>query len=105
MQRTRSEIPKLLSDLSEARDRLDQALKRGALQRQLVAESCRVLSETLKAIKEKHHIPKEGPLGGTDLLSDQRAHATRDRGASADSGRPLYDGNRSPPEHHIQDGD
>jgi DNA-binding NarL/FixJ family response regulator len=49
---SRSErIPKLLSDLREARNRLDQALKDGALQRQLVADSCRVLRETLKAVR------------------------------------------------------
>jgi DNA-binding NarL/FixJ family response regulator len=49
---SRSErIPKLLSDLREARNRLDQALKDGALQRQLVADSCRVLKETLKAVR------------------------------------------------------
>ena len=60
MQRSRKKIPKLLSDLSEARDRLDQALKDSALQRQLVAESCRVLSETLQAVQEGRHI-RRGP--------------------------------------------
>jgi DNA-binding NarL/FixJ family response regulator len=44
-------IPKLLSDLRETRSRLDQALKDGALQRQLVADSCRVLRQTLKAVR------------------------------------------------------
>ncbi len=57
----RREIGRLLNDLSEARDRLDHALKDGALQRQLVAESCRVLKETLQAVQEGRHIARNGP--------------------------------------------
>src|SRR6266567_6863099 len=65
MQRRRKEIPKLLSDLSEARDRLDQALKDSALQRQLVAESCRVLAETLQAVQEGRHVRRGPPRPGS----------------------------------------
>src|SRR5258706_2214963 len=48
---SRREIPKLLSDLRGTRSRLDQALKDGALQRRLVADSCNVLRQTLKAVR------------------------------------------------------
>src|SRR5579864_1143627 len=57
---SRRKIGNLLNDLSQTRDRLDHALKDGALQRQLVAESCRVLRETLQAVQEGRHIAKKG---------------------------------------------
>ena len=68
MQSKRREIPQFLSDLSETRNRLDQALRDSALQRQLVAESCRVLGETLRAVREGRHIRRKlSPPGGPPL--------------------------------------
>ena len=73
MQRKRREIPELLGDLSDTRDRLDQALMESALQRQLVRESCRVLGETLKAVQEGRHVrrrfPPEGPPSRIERLT------------------------------------
>src|SRR5258706_12620635 len=61
-------IPKLLDDLREARNRLDRALKDGALQRQLVADSCNVLRQTLKAVRNGTHI------GGREGAAKAQVH-------------------------------
>jgi DNA-binding NarL/FixJ family response regulator len=66
--RRSAQIPKLLTDLRETRSRLDQALKDGALQRQLVADSCRVLKQTLKAVRSGTRVY------GRDLPQKARAH-------------------------------
>jgi len=55
--RSNREVSKLLDDLRQTRDQLDRVLKDGALHRNKVAESCRILRETLDSVRAGKHTP------------------------------------------------
>ena len=71
MGRSDDEVSKLLEDLRQTRNKLDRVLKDGALQRGRVAESCRVLRETLDNVREGRRSegkdPKSTPTPLTGL--------------------------------------